>query len=47
LDELDEKPNHTKISNFKILKERVARQRIHLENHLIKNDVQWVQNVWL
>jgi hypothetical protein len=37
LGELDEKPNHTKISNSCILKERVAKQRTHFFNHLAKN----------
>jgi hypothetical protein len=36
------------IQNFQsleILKERVARRKTHLKNQLIKNYVQWVQNV--
>jgi hypothetical protein len=45
LDELDKKPNHTKISKFKILKEKVARQKTHFFYHLAKTYVQWVQNV--
>jgi hypothetical protein len=36
LDEFDEKPNHSKISNLEILKERVAKQMTHFKNHLIK-----------
>jgi hypothetical protein len=31
--------------SLKMLKERATRQRIHLRNHLIKNYVQWIQNV--
>jgi hypothetical protein len=37
LDELDEKKIIQKFQSLEILKERVARQRIHLKNHLIKN----------
>jgi hypothetical protein len=36
LGELDEKPNHTKISSFEILKEMFAKQSIHFFNHLAK-----------
>jgi hypothetical protein len=36
LDELDEKSNHLNFQTFEILKERVARQRTHFLNHLIK-----------
>jgi len=46
LAELDEKPNQKKIQNLEILQERVAKQRTHFLNHLIKKYyVQWVQNV--
>jgi len=34
-----------KFQSFEILKERIARQRVHFLNHLIKTYVQWVQNV--
>ncbi len=34
-----------KFQSLEILKERVAKQRTHSFNHLIKNYVQWVQNV--
>jgi len=34
-----------KFQSLEILKEMVARQRIHLKNHLIKKNVQWVHNV--
>jgi hypothetical protein len=36
LDELDEKPKYLNFQPFEILKERVARQRTHFLNHLIK-----------
>jgi len=34
-----------KFQSFEILKEKVTRHMIHFLNHLIKNYVQWVQNV--
>jgi hypothetical protein len=34
-----------KFQSLKILKKRATRQRTHFSNHLIKNYVQWVQNV--
>jgi hypothetical protein len=34
-----------KFQSLEILKKRVARQKTHFNNHLIKNYVQWVQNV--
>jgi hypothetical protein len=34
-----------KFQSLEILKERAARQKTHFKNHLIKNYVQWVQNV--
>jgi hypothetical protein len=34
-----------KFKSVEILKENAARQRIRFVNHLIKNYVQWVQNV--
>jgi hypothetical protein len=34
-----------KFQSIEILKERATRQRIHFLNHLIKEYVQWVQNV--
>jgi hypothetical protein len=36
LDELDEKPSHTKIQSLEILEERVVMQRIQIFNHLTK-----------
>jgi hypothetical protein len=45
LDELDEKPNHSKISSLEILKERALRRRTHFENHLIKKLCSMVSNV--
>jgi hypothetical protein len=36
LDELDEKPNHTTMSNLENLKARVTRQRTLYFNHLTK-----------
>jgi hypothetical protein len=36
LNELDEKPNHTKISKFLNFEGKVTRQRIHFFNHLMK-----------
>jgi len=34
-----------KFQNLENFKERAIRQRIHFQNHLIRNYVQWVQNV--
>jgi hypothetical protein len=34
-----------KFQSFKILKEQVAKQMIHLKNYLAKKNVKWVQNV--
>jgi hypothetical protein len=36
LGELDEKPNHRKISKLNFLQENVAKQRTHFLNHLAK-----------
>jgi hypothetical protein len=36
LDELDEKPNHTKMSKSRNFERRVTRQRTHSFNHLIE-----------
>jgi hypothetical protein len=34
-----------KIQSLEILNEKATKQKTHLKNHLIKNYVQWVQNV--
>ncbi len=45
LDELDKKPNHTKISKSWNFEGKARGQIIHFKNHLIKNYVKWVQIV--
>ncbi len=36
-----------KFQSLEILNKKPIRQRIHFKNHLIKRNVQWVQNVYL